>query len=351
MVQSRAATGRHSRRRSAIVLRGAHAHTVSVFGRDWGPDDWRGCFHSLNASFIHPRRQQGWMVEVFYHTHHSNDSAALHKVYRPSNYSEERISPPTLMKSSLLPWQKITSDNTQWRSGLAALLTIRDPLRYDEILFTRFDLRYRESVHAWNLRPDHFNVPFRHPSHGEIADAFFVFNGSFVAPFIRLLRTHASFSMHAANLSFLSPVHFMVARRYHSDTDQPRLRPGNNNPLYTLVRTRRWGMSNGLLQKLQMQERSRWWMFWRIQHLVNSEGGGLIMLLVLLFGLHALICACMWVQRLREHGRGVCSFATVLANLIWLALPALFFYQLLLPVFKCEQEWCLRHATLDDFGS
>ena len=63
-------------RRAAVLLRGEHAQ------RDggWGPLDWRLSFESLMASYIRPRRADGWSVDIFYHTHRTDDSSRLRRV-------------------------------------------------------------------------------------------------------------------------------------------------------------------------------------------------------------------------------------------------------------------------------
>ena len=215
-----------AQRRAAVCLRGAHA---SVAG--YGPLDWPRTVHSLLDAYVEPRRLAGWAVEIFYHTHRSNHSAALLELLVPSLSSEEPV-----------------KGNPQWRSGLAALkLLLARGDTFDEVLFTRFDLLYKQPVSAWNLSTTAFNAPFRHPE-GHLSDVFYVFPGSLVARLVHYLQEilrervcdqWTGSCLHVKEFPF--PVHTMVSRPYYSDTDWPQFFPLNCNPLYVLWRRRRWG--------------------------------------------------------------------------------------------------------------
>lgn len=238
--------------------------------------------------------------------------------------------------------------SAQWQgTGLAALLTVCAPLRYDEFLFTRFDVLHKLPVGRWNLRPGHFNAPFRHPN-GGLCDVFFVFNASFFAAFVREVRLVAmrdSDSFHYANLSTLAPHHLMISRkRYYSDTSFSDLIAVNRNPLYELVRTRRWGAKEVNVRQHVREERGTLWWWWRIVRLLNSKGSWLIWA----YALVLVACAGIWGPRVSAHGvRSTCPPAVLIANCVWLILPAWYLISNFQSAFFCSEfQWCVAHGKL-----
>lgn len=320
------------RRRAAVVFRGAHTHEKTDYGREWGPDDWRRCFRSLNSTYIQRRKQHGWQVDIFYHTHHSAESGELREVLQPLNFSEAPVS---------------QSFTTQWQSALHALQTLSDPSQYDEIMWTRFDVLHKANVDDWNLRADHFNVPFRHPNNG-LCDVFFVFNASFVAPLVRLLPTVPFFSLHEVDLAKkMRPLHVMLSRKRYVSEASPilgHLDKDAVNPLYVLLRTKRWGLSDAVLRERHQQEHSPYWLGWRVVRLVQARGGAF----VIPFVIFAFVCACVGIRwHLRRSGRARTVWVPLpilLANCVWLALPAYFIFQSFRKELLCEDIWCISHG-------
>ena len=127
--------------RAAVVLRGEHTQRD---GTSWGPLDWRRSFESLSASYIRPRRADGWLVHLFYHTHHSNESAALHAVLRPRACAETKTT------SSTTSCIEVNASH-QFESGGIALNLVPKSATYDEYLFTRFDVLYKLPFAYWNV--------------------------------------------------------------------------------------------------------------------------------------------------------------------------------------------------------
>lgn len=321
-------------RRAAVVLRGAHTHMRSLY-RIWGPDDWRVCWKSLKDTYIRPRQNQSWRVDVYYHTHSSNESKFLRAMLRPRNYSEAPVA---------------TTIYTQITTTLAALETVHSPHLYDELLLTRFDVLYKLDVGRWNLRHDHFNIPFQHPD-GVWCDVFFVFNASFFAPLVRLLRSHNAWSLHRVNLtaSALSPHRLMVRKRYFSDTSFSDIMPANRNPLYELLRKRRWGHTEKIVHEMQSEAQDAYWWWWRrLVRMLKSNGGSVLGV----FGLALLLCACVqiiWMAHMRSRGaRAACSPAVMPAVLIsccvWFAVPLYVFCQLYGDAFMCSKLVVKRHC-------
>ena len=159
-------------------------------------------------------------MALFYHTHASNDSARLRALLRPTASSEEPA--PGQLGSALAALRLLLAHEEQtrtrsaltprrtqlaaWRhSSLIGLRTMDCGLeveihpschaassytlsphvltphaphaddkaaaacvvyRYDEVLFSRFDVWYKRPVREWNLRTGKFNVPFKQPGGG-----------------------------------------------------------------------------------------------------------------------------------------------------------------------------------------
>ena len=232
-------------RRAAVVLRGAHA-----LHDGWGPLDWRRSYESLLASYIRPRRADGYAVHIYYHTHTSNESETLRRLLQPRAYSE-------------------VSTTYQVESGRNALALLPKNFRYDEYLFTRFDLLYKLPVTHWNLSATAFNVPFenadpptakftRGKNMTSYSDVFFVFYAQHVANFsVCLIRNWRRvgglhLALQANPWYDLGHVHTMRSDRFGSDTDLASRFPDNCNPLYVLWRRRRI-KENDVADQLQLR--------------------------------------------------------------------------------------------------
>ena len=139
--------------RAAVVLRGEHTQRD---GTSWGPLDWRRSFESLSASYIRPRRADGWLVHLFYHTHHSNESAALHAVLRPRACAETKTT------SSITSCIEVNASH-QFESGGIALNLVPKSATYDEYLFTRFDVLYKLPFAYWNNERRRWRLEHRWP--------------------------------------------------------------------------------------------------------------------------------------------------------------------------------------------
>lgn len=318
--------------RAAVVLRGAHTVHRESTGRTWGPQDWRRSLHSLNASYIHPRKLQGYQVDVFYHTHRSNESKHLRRMLHPSNASE-------------------AAARGQLESGLLALLGVRDPWQYSEFLWTRFDVLYKRNVQDWNLHRGRFNAPFRQPD-GGLCDVFFVFGAAQYSAFVDVLRrdeARRGWSLHATKFPFA--VHLMDASAFFSDTDAPETQPATNNTLYSLLRKRRWGSPDANLAKQRArflewhrQEFSNWWWAHRLVRFLRFSSAGAVCGVMSGFVLLA-NAGVLWRSRSTVSSRPSCVALAVrltVANLVWLPLPAMLFQQ---NVVACAGDtWCWRHG-------
>lgn len=210
--------------RCAVLLRGHHSRQSVGTDRWWGPIDWRASAESLHEAYVVPRRRAGCAVDIFFHTHPSDDSDELSRTLRPA-------------ASSTAP----AAD--QVASGLTALrLAATSGVIHDEFLWSRFDLLFKLPVDQWKLKREAFNVPFKDLK-GAANDVFYVFAREQLGAFTALVE--AAHGKNHSSLqdvrSFPFAVHLMSPHRYQAETDWPQFWPERDNPFYVLWRRRRFG--------------------------------------------------------------------------------------------------------------
>lgn len=213
--------------RCAVVLRGHHSRqrvgTNVGTDRWWGPIDWRASAESLHEAYVAPRRRAGCTVDIFYHTHPSDESDELSRTLRPAASSTAAAA-------------------DQVASGLAALrLAAASGGGHDEFLWSRFDLLFKLPVDQWKLKSGSFNMPFKDLK-GAANDVFHVFGRDQLAQFAALVEAHGRNHSSLQDVhTFPFAVHLMSPHRYQAETDWPQFWPERDNPFYVLWRRRRFG--------------------------------------------------------------------------------------------------------------
>jgi len=213
-----------------VVLRGL-SH-----GEERGPIDWRASQRSLWESYVEPRRRNGSVVDVYYHTYESPEAKELEARYAPVRCRVTRHFSSS--KSRFAAHQT---------SLLLALETLVPPKEvYDEIFVARFDLLFKSKVTDWRVKDGAFNVAFRDVDRRKHCDVLWLFPGSALPEIVEDLKKILHKPPHrnccGGELHFYHPkslaLNYMVDGHFSSDTDWPDKFPYNVNPIYVLHRVR-----------------------------------------------------------------------------------------------------------------
>lgn len=207
--------------RKLIILRGLHHFDQE----NKGPRDWRKCYDSLKENYL----DFAGSVDCILQTYSSPVQDDMLRSYNP-------------LKSIIYPLSTVHAHN-QLENVYTAMSALDDPMQYDEILLTRFDVLYTMKYPEWTIDRDKFNFFFRQPN-GTTNDVACVIPPHLFEPFRRRLRGKRGVDLHGIVHPDRDDVSFMTSELWYSDTDYPEYFPQNGNPFYTLHRVRRWGFQD-----------------------------------------------------------------------------------------------------------
>jgi hypothetical protein len=138
-----------------VLIRGYHCQ---INGK--GPISWRDCYNSLKKNYLD--YYQDCHIDIYFLTYKSPELNDLIKTYKPVNYLAYEQS-------------KIHLHN-QVNNMYNLLSIVENPYKYDQILFTRFDILYKIPVSQWRIENDKIMIPFFHPNHN-YCDTFYIIPG------------------------------------------------------------------------------------------------------------------------------------------------------------------------------
>jgi len=202
-----------------IAIRGKHNSEGT-----WGPSDWKKCYDSLKNNFLNYFTPED--IDIYIQTYQSNEIQKLLDTYKPKN-------------KLIFPISELDKHN-QKTNTLNILNIITNPQQYNFIFLTRFDLEYKLPYPKWNIDFSKVTIPFIHPN-GGLNDCMFIVPPIHLNLFKESIINY-NFGENFHKLPFPRHlIHRMIQQKFFSDTDYPEFFPLNNNPIYKLIRNRRWG--------------------------------------------------------------------------------------------------------------
>ena len=169
-------------------------------------------------------QKQGYKIDVFISSYHSEKERDLLKTYKPKKYQFCDI--------------KNGDDHTIQRNerfleviDLCQLHEIQNSFQYDEYIITRFDLEFLNHLDILNIDKTKINIPYRMDTEAQFdvkEDNFYILYNDYFEKFVRICRKMPR------NESFHKIHHYNQGLELHYMIDG--FHSLNNNPLYKLNR-------------------------------------------------------------------------------------------------------------------
>lgn len=224
---------RTKKKNIAILIRGA-----SSLIDNWGLINLDECYESFYLNIITYFKKLNYDYDIYLCTYNSNDKNKIIKLYNPKKYIFKKY-----------------NKNINQKNNLIDLLNIIET-KYDSYLITRFDLIYKKSLEKLNINFDFSYYLFRHPNK-EICDVMYIISNKHFDIFKNyIINTKFNCGIHTNSFPF--DINNIFNNKYYSDTDYSDLFILNNNPIYKLNRTRRWGFKNSKEALIECKKQNKY---------------------------------------------------------------------------------------------